>query len=119
MEKIIFSQLRFPAGLNLDLLAEVLPEEKFREFIVKYSRKSRKERRIILPSHSCIKKTFFHYLWSLVEDKRMSWEEIKISYKKDFKTLKEAGISKKMVKKLSAQRKKEILMEKIKEQKGE
>ena len=119
MKEIKFSQLKFPQGLNLDLLAEVLPEKKFREFIVKFSREKRIDRRIILPSRSCIKKVFFHYLWNLVETEEMSWEEIKISFRKDFKSIKEAGISKKVVKKLYIQRRKEILSEKIREQKGE
>jgi len=119
MKNIKFSELKFPAGLNLHLLAEILPEKKFREFIVKYSRERRKNRRIILPSHSCIKKVFFHYIWNLVETKKTSWEEIKTSFKKDFKTLKSAGISKKDVIEFYTQRKKEIVIEKIKKQKGE
>jgi len=118
MKEIRFSQLRFPKGLNLDLLAEVLSERKFREFIAKFSKEKRKDRRIILPSHSCIKKVFFHYLWNEIESGKMSWEQVKKDFRRDFKSLKEAGISKKVVKKLYVQRQKEILLEKIKEQKG-
>lgn len=119
MKEVKFSQLKWPAGLNLSLLANILPENKFRNFIVKYSMKKRKDRRIILPSHSCVKKTYFHYLWDLVETGKMSWDEIKMDFRKDFNTLKEAGIEKKEIKKLYNQRKKEIIVEKVKEQKGE
>lgn len=118
MKKIKFSQLNFPTGLNLDLLANLLPETKFREFIVQYSRKKRKDRRIILPSRKTIKKVYFHYLWNLVETGEMSWEDIKKSFRKNFETLKEVGISKKIVKKFYDQRQKEIIIEKVKKQKG-
>lgn len=104
MKEIKFSELKFPAGLNLHLLAEILPEKKFREFIVKFSREKRIDRRIILPSHSCIKKVFFHYLWSQVESGKATWEEIKRDFYSEFKTLKSASISKKLVKKLYVQR---------------
>ena len=100
MRKIKYSRLKWLAGLNLHLLAEVLPENKFREFIVKFSREKRIDRRIVLPSHSCIKKIFFHYLWSQVENGEATWEEIKRDFYSEFKTLKSAGISKKLVKKL-------------------
>ncbi len=68
----------------------------------------------MLPSHKTIKKVFFHYLWSLIESKKTTWEEIKEDFKKDFRTLKAAGISKKDVKKFYVQRQKEIIREKMK-----
>ena len=117
MNKINFSKLKFPEGLNLDLLADILPEKEFREFIVKYSRKKRKERRIILPSHSCIKKVFFFYLWNLVESRQATWSEIKKDFYSELETLKSAGISKKDVIKFYDQRQKEIVIEKVKKQK--
>jgi len=119
MKEIIFSQLKFPQGLNLDLLKEILSEKRFKEFIVKYSREKRVNRRIILPSHKTIKKVFFHYLWDLVETKKMTWDEIKKDFYSELKTLKSAGISKKDVIKFYNQRKKEIIMEKMKKQKRE
>ena len=109
MKEIIFSQLSFPAGLNLDKLASVLPEKKFREFIVEYSMDKRKDRRIILPSHKTIKKIYFHYLWSLVKNGQMSWEEIRTDFKRNFVTLKRAGVSKKDIIKFYNQRRKEII----------
>jgi len=114
MKEINFSKLKFPAGLNLDLLKEILPEKEFRKFIVRYSKEKRKNRRIILPSHACVKKTFFHYLWSLVENGEASWEMIKRDFYAELETLKSAGISKKDVIKFYNQRQKEIVMEKIK-----
>jgi len=114
MKEIKFSELKFPEGLNLSLLSSVLSERKFREFIVAFSSKKRKERRIILPSQKTIKKVFFHYLWSKVENGEITWSEIKNSFRKDFETLKKAGISKKEVIKKYEQRRLEILSEKIK-----
>ena len=97
MKKIEIAKLDFPVGLNLHLLADVLPENEFRNFIVKFSMKKRKDRRIILPSHKTIKKVYFHHLWSLIKNGQMSWEEIREDFRKSFETLKKAGVSKKEI----------------------
>jgi len=111
MMEIDFEKLNWPAGLNLDLLtplAQYVPEEVFKRFIVGFSREPRKDRRIIFPSQRTIKKIFFHYLWTLVEKKETSWEEIKEKFKNDFKTLKALDITKFEVERLYKQRESEI-----------
>jgi len=70
MNKIEYSKLSWPKGLNLHLLAEVLSEEKLVEFLVKNSFHKRLSRRIILPSSQTIKKIIFHYLWSRIVKKK-------------------------------------------------
>lgn len=109
--EIEFEKLNWPKGLGLNLLtslAQYVPEDVFKRFIVGSARVPRKHRRIILPSQRTIKKVFFHYLWTLVENKETSWDEIKEKFKNDFKTLKSLDITKFEVERLYAQREKEI-----------
>ena len=111
MKDIRYYELSFPKGLNLDLLEKILPEEKFMEFILKYSGEQRFRRRIILPSHQCLKKVFCHYLWKLIKEKRITWEEVKADFKDEIKTLKFLDLTKYEVERLYKQRKIEILKE--------
>ena len=111
MEEINFSKLNWPRGLNLDLLSlleKFVPEDLFKKFIVGFSRELRKNRRIIFPSQRTIKKVYFHYLWTLIEKKETTWEEIKEKFKKDFKTLKALDITKFEAERLYKQREREI-----------
>jgi len=109
--EIEFEKLNWPKGLGLNLLAplaQYVPEDVFKRFIVGFSREPRKDRRIIFPSQRTIKKIFFHYLWTLVEKKETSWEKIKEKFKHDFKTLKALDITKFFVERLYKQRESEI-----------
>jgi len=119
MQRIRYSELKWPAGLNLDILSEVLSEKELRDLLVKYSKEERLKRRIILPSSKTIKKVVLHYLWSLIERGETSWKEVKQDFKKDFKTLKAIDISKREVKRLFIQREKERFLEKFKEKRDE
>lgn len=114
MKKIRYTQLRFPAGLNLNLLADVLPEKTFREFIVAHSKKERKKRRIMLPSYKTIKKVYCHYIWTQVKAGKTTWEKVKKEFQRNFGTLKEGNISKEQIIRLYLQREKEITKEKEK-----
>jgi len=116
MRRIEYSKLCWPAGLNLDILFIVLSERNLRALLSQHSQEERRARRIILPSHKTIKKVIFHYIWGLVENGEISWDEVKRDFKKEFGTLKEANISKKEMRRLFRQRKKEVLFSKIKEQ---
>lgn len=109
--EIEFEKLNWPKGLGLNLLAplaQFVPEDVFKRFIVGFSREPRKDRRIIFPSKRTIKKVFFHYIWGLIEKKETTWEEVKEKFKKDFRTLKSLDITKFEVERLWAQREKEI-----------
>lgn len=109
--EIEFEKLNWPKGLGLNLLtplAEFVPEDVFKRFIVGFSREPRKDRRIIFPSQRTIKKVFFHYLWTLIEKNETTWGEIKEKFKKDFKTLKALDITKFEVERLYKQRESEI-----------
>ena len=116
MRQIEYSKLCWPEGLNLNILFTVLSERNLRALLSQHSQEERRARRIILPSHKTIKKVIFHYIWSLVENGEISWDEVKGDFKKEFGTLREANISKKEMKRLYVQRRKEILFLKIKEQ---
>ena len=114
MNRIEYQKLSWPKGLNLDLLAEVLPEEKLVEFLVKNSFHKRLSRRIILPSSQTIKKIIFHYLWSRIVEKKTTWEKIRDDFKSEMKTLKALSITKHEAERLYKQRCKEIIKERQK-----
>lgn len=115
MFEIDFGKMNWPKGLNLELLSplkQFVPEDVFKQFIVKFAREARKNRRIIFPSQRTIKKVFFHYIWGLIERGETTWEEVRGKFKEDFKTLKALDITKFEAERLWTQREKEIQNEK-------
>jgi len=111
MMEVDFEKLNWPTGLNLKLLAplaQFVPEDVFKRFIVSFARKARKDRRIILPSKRTIKKVYFHYVWGLIKSGTITWDEVKEKFKNDFKTLKAMDVTKFEVERLYDQREKEI-----------
>lgn len=111
MMEIDFEKLNWPKGLNLELLAplaQFVPENVFKEFIVGFSREPRKNRRIIFPSKRTVKKVYFHYIWGLIKIGTITWEEVKEKFQNDFKTLKALDITKFEVERLYTQRESEI-----------
>jgi len=58
----MIKNLNLPRGLNLSILAEVIPEEELEFLIKELSGKSRKERRVIFPSRTCLRKCLIHHL---------------------------------------------------------
>lgn len=112
MNKIDYKELNFPRGLNLDLLAKILPEDKLMGFLVKHSKEDRLKRRIILPSRKTMKKVLCFYIWSQIKEEKTTWEKIKSELKSEFKTLKALDITKAEVKRLYNQRFMEIMDEK-------
>ncbi len=115
IKKIDYKELNFPRGLNLDLLLEIVDEDKLMEFLVKNSKEVRLKRRIILPSHKTIKKVFCFYIWNQIKSGKTTWEKIKGELKSEFKTLKALDLTKFEVERLWKQRFKEILDEKNEE----
>jgi len=105
MKKIEFQKLNFPRGLNLNLLSGFLSEEKLKELIIDNCRKTRIERRIILPSRKTLKKIVCHFL---VKKYREDYDKVMADLKKDSRLLKDIGIDRKQVRQLYQQRQKEI-----------
>jgi len=57
-----FKDLQFPKRLNLDILAELLPKKVLESLVYKFAGKSLEERRITLPSESCLRKCTIYHL---------------------------------------------------------
>ncbi len=106
--KIKFSDLSFPTGLNLEVLSELLTEESLQMLIALSAGKSRKERRIILPSRRCLKKVISYWLWEKIQAKETTWQEFKKDVKKEVGLLQNLSLTKWDCKKLWAARKIEI-----------
>ena len=105
------SELNFPKAMNIDLLAEILPERKLMDLILNNCSKERKTRRIMLPSKSCLKKIVFYYYGKKVADGKMTWPQAMKKLREGFDTLKEAGLEREAVKRLFFQRQREISRE--------
>jgi len=54
--------LQLPKRNNLDILAELLPKKVLESLVYKFAGKSLEERRIILPSESCLRKCTIYHL---------------------------------------------------------
>lgn len=103
------SELDFPQAMNMDLLAEILPEKKLLKLILESCPKERKARRIVLPSKSCLKKVVCFYYGKRVKSGKMSWAQAMKKIKdNNYKTLKEAGLEREACKRLFLQREREI-----------
>ena len=112
MNQIDFKEIKWPKGLNLELLMEVMAEGDLKKLISDNMGSTRLKRRIILPSRTCLKKILCWFYWQKIESGEKTWDEIKNDLRREFKSLKSIGMSKEKVKKLWAQRQKEIDNEK-------
>jgi len=110
MIKAKFSQLNFPKGLGLGIIAEYLTDDEMEELISKYRDVPRKQRRIILPSKWCTRKVFFHFVWKQVLSGR-DWKKIRKGFKPYGETLADAKASKCHVRYCYQQREREIIQE--------
>lgn len=105
---MILEKLSLPQGLNLRVLKSVVPEEEL-EFLIKImSGKSRKERRIIFPSRRCLRKCLIYYL---VEKYDGDFSQVMDVLRNEEGVLSEKGLHITNIKRLYAQRKKEIMKE--------
>jgi len=105
------SELDFPKAMNIDLLAEILPGKKLTDLILENCSKERKARRIMLPSKSCLRKLVFYYYGKKVADGEITWKQAMKKLREGFDTLKEIGLEREAVKRLYAQRQREIQRE--------
>lgn len=103
------SDLIFPKALNLHILYPLTDEGQMMKLIKKYEDKTRKERRIILPSRKLLRKCIIYYY--AIKHKE-DFEKVLKELKGDFKTPEEIGFRKDKIIELYQQRKKEIEDEK-------
>lgn len=109
-----YNELNWPKGLNLDLLARIMPHDELMVFVLVNATKDRKARRIVLPSQRCIKKVVAHYFGTRVSHGIMSWDDVMRLLKHKDKYLLEAGLTMKELKRLYERRCIEIDKEAIK-----
>jgi len=97
--------LQLPKRNNLDILAELLPKKVLESLVYKFAGKSLEERRIILPSESCLRKcTIYH----LVEKYGGDFSKVMNELRSGEKVLAKQGHYVSNIKRLYETRKKEI-----------
>lgn len=100
--------LQLPRGLNLAVLESLLSEEELESLIDKYALKSRKERKVILPSQSCLRKCMIYHL---VEKHKGDFSKVMRILREEEGILVSHGSYITNIKRLYNQRKKEIANE--------
>lgn len=97
--------LQLPQKLNLDILPELLPKKTFESLVYKFAGKPLEERRITLPSWSCLRKcTIYH----LVEKYEGDFSKVMSVLRDGEKVLASKGHYVSNIKRLYETRKKEI-----------
>ena len=106
---MILENLSLPKGLNLDILKPLLPAEELEFLINERAGKSRKERRIIFPSRMCLRKCLIYFL---VNKYNGDFSQVMDVLRNEEGVLSDKGLHITNIKRLYAQRKKEIQNEK-------
>lgn len=120
MENTLFSKLSWPKNTHMDLLAEIIPEDLLLRVLTLFMDRSEEERIVRFPKRQTVLKCLAYYYGQRVENDELSWKAVMKELKDwgKFKTLKELRektklkISRKELKNLFAQRKREIANEK-------
>lgn len=97
--------MNFPKGLNLDFLLNFLSEEELMVVIKRMASEPRKNRKVILPSQSCIRKCSIYYL---VEKHKGDFDAVMEILRGKEKVLAKKGLHIGNIKRLYDQRKREI-----------
>lgn len=113
---MILRKLSLPKGLNLHILAEVIPEEELEFMVKELSGKSRRERRVIFPSRTCLRKCLIHFL---VNKHDGDFKKVLELLRDQEGILAWKGLHIGNLKRMYFQRCKEIEKENLKENKGE
>lgn len=114
MEKNLFRKLSWPKNTHMDLLAQIIPENLLIRLLGSFKNRSEEERIVRFPKSETILKCLAYYYGQKVESGVVSWKGIMKNLKGDYSTLKQLRketklrISQKEIKKLFAQRKREI-----------
>lgn len=98
-------QWNLPKGLNVEFLLDFISEKKLLQIINECADKRRKERRIILPSRSCLNKCHIYYL---VQKFKGDYDAVMDILRGTEKVLASKGLYKGNIRKLYEQRCKEI-----------
>jgi len=99
------NDLNLPKGLNVDFLLRFLSEEELMILIGEMADKPRSERKVILPSRSCMRKCLVYYL---VEKHKGDFSKVMDILRDNRSVLASHGHYVSNVKRLYNQRKKEI-----------
>jgi len=103
-----FKDLNLPQRFNLDILAEILPAKTLESLVYKFAGKSLEERRITLPSESCLRKCTIYYL---VEKYGGDFSKVMNALRSGEKVLAKKGHYVSNIKRLYETRKKELKKE--------
>lgn len=103
-----YEDLNFPKRSNLEILAPLLSDSQMMELIATHAKRSYEERKIILPSESCLRKCIAYYL---VKKHKGDFSVVMEALKKDENVLAKDGHFITNIKRLYAQREKEIKRE--------
>ena len=102
--------LQLPKGLNVDFLLRFLSEEELMAVIGDMADKPREQRKIILPSRSCMRKCLIYYL---VEKHKGDFSKVMDVLRDNGSVLASHGHYISNIKRLYKQRKREIKNERI------
>jgi len=103
-----YEDLNFPKALNLGFLLNFLSEKELMVVIGNYAGKPRSQRKIILPSRTCLRKCLVYYL---VGKHKGNFDPVMNILRGEEKVLGDALLHKGNIKKLCQQRKREIANE--------
>ena len=103
-----YSDLSFPKKLNLSILAPLLSDSQMLVLIKAYSQRSHEERKIILPSKSCLRKCIAYFL---IKKHKGDFSAVMEALRDGEKVLAKGGHFITNIKRLCAQRAKEIKRE--------
>ncbi len=100
--------MAWPLGLGLHILKGYLDDDAMEKLIAEYSALPRRQRRIIIPSRTCARKVYLHFLYKNILSGHTTWKETRRNLQKKFGTLGFAKTTITQVKQNYAQREREI-----------
>lgn len=109
--KILMKDLSFAPRSGMGILQKLMPNKILWEIVKRFKDEDKKVRAITLPSAHDLKKSIAYFFGEKVSRGEMTWEEVVKIWRGKLK-LKDGGLSMKEMKRLHAQRAKEILKEK-------
>lgn len=108
MKRLDFRKLSWPANLHMDLLSQVLTERQLAKLINFFADRPPGERIIRLPKRQTILKALCFYYGEKVDVGKLTWDEVMEELRLKFGNLEKFGLSRKKVKYLFGQRRREI-----------
>lgn len=99
----------------MNILSEVLDDDTLFRLIKHFSKMRKKDRIVYFPKNRTIDKLLAYYFGKKVENGEMDWPEVMRRLKGNLRFLKDAGLSRKNIKRLFAQRKIDLMKERKRE----